>query len=349
MLVALAERAGLRERIDAMFAGERINNTEDRPALHVALRAPKGVRIKVDGHDVVPDVHHVLGRMGRFARQIRSGAWKGATGQPIRNIVNIGIGGSDLGPAMAYEALLDDSDRRLRCRFVSNVDGDDIWEATHDLDANETLFVVSSKTFTTIETITNATSARDWLLRSLPRRVRATAVAKHFVAVSTNAEKVAEFGIDTANMFGFWDWVGGRYSVDSAIGLSLMIAIGPAKFAEFLAGFRMIDEHFQKTPFERNVPVLLALLGVWYGNGPLLLAHFSFDARSFGQSVTLSEVIAVVQNVPGVLMVDVDDVVRLSGGGLDFGRLHAALPEADLAAELLTLSPTQLHALQVKP
>lgn len=266
LLVALAQRSGLQERIDAMFAGAPINTTENRSVLHVALRSPRGTRIEVDGRDVVADVHRVLAKMGGFARKVRSGGWTGATGRPIRNIVNIGIGGSDLGPAMAYAALLDDSDRRLHCRFVSNVDGDDIWEATHDLDPEETLVIVCSKTFTTVETITNASSARAWLLRGLPRSVRKTAVAKHFVAVSTNAEKVAEFGIDPSNMFGFWDWVGGRYSVDSAIGLSLMIAIGSTKFGQFLDGFHTIDEHFRTTPFARNVPVLMGLLGVWYGN-----------------------------------------------------------------------------------
>jgi glucose-6-phosphate isomerase len=261
LLVAVAERAGLRERLDAMWAGEHINVTEDRAVLHVALRAPAGTSITTDGHDVVPDVHEVLDRMGVFAEAVRSGEWIGHTGRRIRTIVNIGIGGSDLGPAMAYQALLDGSDRALACRFVSNVDGSDIWEATHDLDPAETLFIVSSKTFTTLETITNATSARDWLLAALGDPA---AVAKHFVAVSTNADKVREFGIDTANMFGFWDWVGGRYSYDSAIGLSLMIAIGPAAFAEMLAGFHAIDEHVRTEPFATNLPVLMGLLGVWY-------------------------------------------------------------------------------------
>jgi glucose-6-phosphate isomerase len=263
LLVALAERAGLRERIEAMFRGERINVTEDRAVLHVALRAPAGAVIEVDGRNVVPDVHEVLGRMGDFAERVRSGAWRGFTERRIRNVVNIGIGGSDLGPAMAHEALRDYADRSLRVRFVSNVDGDDIWEATADLDPEETLFIVASKTFTTIETITNATSARKWLLAKLGDDV---AVARHFVAVSTNAEEVAKFGIDTDNMFGFWDWVGGRYSVDSAIGLSAMVAIGPDGFGEMLAGFRTIDEHFRTAPFERNLPVLMGLLGVWYGN-----------------------------------------------------------------------------------
>jgi glucose-6-phosphate isomerase len=263
LLVALAERAELRDRIDAMFRGERINVTEDRAVLHVALRAAAGEVIEVDGRNVVRDVHEVLDRMATFADRVRAGDWHGFTGAPIRNVINIGIGGSDLGPAMAYEALRDVSDRARTFRFVSNVDGADVWEATHDLDPAETLFIVSSKTFTTLETLTNAGTAREWLVSGLGDEA---AVANHFVAVSTNAEKVAEFGIDTANMFGFWDWVGGRYSVDSAIGLSLMVAIGQDRFREFLAGFRSIDEHFRSMPFERNVPVLLGLLGVWYGD-----------------------------------------------------------------------------------
>ena len=263
LLFALAGRAGLRTKIDAMFSGERINVTEDRAVLHTALRAPRDAVIEVDGHNVVPDVHDVLDRMAGFARRVRDGEWRGFSDRRIRNVVNIGIGGSDLGPAMAYEALRDFSDRGIRCRFVSNVDGDDIWEATHDLDPHETLFIVASKTFTTIETITNATSARRWLLAALGDD---RAVAHHFVAVSTNAEEVAKFGIDTDNMFGFWDWVGGRYSMDSAIGLSLMVAIGPHRFGEMLAGFRAMDEHFRTAPFERNLPVLMGLLGVWYGN-----------------------------------------------------------------------------------
>ncbi|MGH2578334.1 MAG: glucose-6-phosphate isomerase, partial [Actinomycetota bacterium] len=263
LLVALAERAGLRERIDAMFAGERINVTEDRAVLHVALRAPKDEVIEVDGENVVPLVHAVLDKMASFAERVRSGEWKGHTGKRIQNVVNIGIGGSDLGPAMAYEALQDSSDRSMTFRFVSNLDGTDVFEATRDLDPEGTLFIVSSKTFTTIETLTNARTARDWLLSKLGNP---EAVANHFVAVSTNAEKVAEFGIDTANMFEFWDWVGGRYSYDSAIGLSLMIAIGPESFWEMLAGFHQMDEHFRTAPFDRNLPVLLGLLGVWYGN-----------------------------------------------------------------------------------
>jgi glucose-6-phosphate isomerase len=263
LLVALAEAAGLRARIDAMFAGERINVTEDRAVLHVALRAPRDAVIEVDGQNVVPKVHEVLDKMGAFSDRVRSGEWKGFTGRPIRNVVNIGIGGSDLGPAMAYEALQDFSDRSRTFRFVSNVDGADMWEATHDLDPEETLFVVSSKTFTTIETLTNARTARDWLLSKISDPA---AVANHFVAVSTNASEVAAFGIDPANMFEFWDWVGGRYSMDSAIGLSLMVAIGPDRFREMLAGFHVVDEHFRTTPFDRNLPVLLGLIGVWYRN-----------------------------------------------------------------------------------
>jgi len=262
LLVALAERAGLRERIAAMFAGERINVTEDRAVLHVALRAPEGSSILVDGHDVVPEVHAVLARMRGFAEEVRSGRWLGHTGRPIRNVVNLGIGGSDLGPAMAYEALRAWSDRSRTFRFVSNVDGADIAEATRDLDPAETLFIVCSKTFTTIETLTNARTARAWLLDALGDQA---AVGRHFVAVSTNAAKVAEFGIDPANMFEFWDWVGGRYSYPSAIGLSLTVAIGPDRFDQLLAGFHAMDEHFRTTaPLERNLPVLLGLLGVWY-------------------------------------------------------------------------------------
>jgi glucose-6-phosphate isomerase len=263
LLVAVAERAGLRERIEAMWAGEHINVSEDRAVLHVALRAPAGTTITTEGHNVVPDVHAVLDKMSTFANAVRNGEWLGYTGKPIKSVVNIGIGGSDLGPAMAYQALVNDGDRSITCRFVSNVDGNDIWEATHDLDPAETLVVISSKTFTTLETITNAKSAREWLLAGLHDDA---AVAKHFVAVSTNAEKVAEFGIDTDNMFGFWDWVGGRYSYDSAIGLSLMISIGPDNFREMLAGFRAIDEHVRSAPFDQNLPVLMGLIGVWYYN-----------------------------------------------------------------------------------
>jgi glucose-6-phosphate isomerase len=261
LLLALAQERGVAERRDAMFAGEKINVTENRAVLHVALRAPKDERIEVDGEDVVPMVHEVLDRMSDFAHRIRSGEWKGQTGKPIRNVVNIGIGGSDLGPVMAYEALRYYSQRDLTFRFVSNVDGTDIAEATRDLDPEETLFVVSSKTFTTLETLTNAKSAREWLLAKLEDEA---AVAKHFVAVSTNADEVSKFGIDTENMFGFWDWVGGRYSMDSAIGLSTMLAIGPENFRRLLAGFHAMDEHFRTAPFERNLPVLLALLTVWY-------------------------------------------------------------------------------------
>ncbi len=261
LLLALARRAGLRERIEAMFAGERINVTEDRAVVHVALRAPRGTRIEVDGRDVVPEVHEVLDRMGAFADRVRSGVWTGHTGERLRAVVNIGIGGSDLGPKMAVEALRDHTDRSMTYRFVSNVDGADIAEATRDLDPATTLFIISSKTFGTIETLTNAGSARDWLVAGLGDD---RAVARHFVAVSTAEEKVRAFGIDPANMFGFWDWVGGRYSMDSAIGLSLMIAIGPDAFRAMLAGFHDIDEHFRTEPLERNVPVLMGLLGVWY-------------------------------------------------------------------------------------
>jgi glucose-6-phosphate isomerase len=263
LLVGLAEECGVAERRDAMFAGERINVTEDRAVLHVALRAPTGATIEVDGENVVPKVHEVLDRMSDFAERVRSGEWKGHTGKRIRNVVNIGIGGSDLGPVMAYEALRHYAQRDLTFRFVSNVDGTDIAEATRDLDPEETLFIVSSKTFTTLETITNATTARDWLLAALGDDA---AVAKHFVAVSTNADEVSGFGIDTANMFGFWDWVGGRYSMDSAIGLSTMIAIGPDNFRAMLAGFHAIDEHFRTAPLERNLPALMGLLTVWYGD-----------------------------------------------------------------------------------
>jgi len=260
LLVALAERAGVRRRTEAMFRGDRINVTEGRPVLHVALRAPRDVVIEVDGHDVVPDVHAVLDRMDDLARRVRSGEWTGVTGRRIRNVVNIGIGGSDLGPAMAYRALRDVADPRLTVRFVSNVDGTDIADAVAGLDAAETLFIVSSKTFTTIETLTNARSAREWLVGALGD---ADAVRHHFVAVSTNAEEVAAFGIDTTDMLGFWDWVGGRYSMDSAIGLSLAIAIGPELFRDMLAGFRLMDEHFRTAPLEANMPVVLGLLGLW--------------------------------------------------------------------------------------
>jgi len=264
LLVALARAVDLEGRLAAMFAGERINVTEDRPALHTALRLPRERRLEVDGRDVVRDVHDVLDRMAEFALQVRRGSWTGQTGRRIRNVINIGIGGSDLGPAMATEALAHYRERSMRFRFVSNIDGTDLREATIDLDPAETLFIVASKTFTTLETLTNARSARDWLLAGLGAGEEA--VAKHFVAVSTNAGKVREFGIDTRNMFEFWDWVGGRYSVDSAIGLPLMVAIGPADFREFLDGFHSVDEHVRSTPLDRNLPVLMGLLGIWYGN-----------------------------------------------------------------------------------
>jgi glucose-6-phosphate isomerase len=264
LLLQLAEQSGLRARIDAMFGGEKINASEKRAVLHVALRAPKGQSILVDGEDVVLQVHTMLDRMGDFSNRVRSGAWHGHTGKPICNIVNIGIGGSDLGPVMAYEALKHYSDRAMTFRFVSNVDGTDFAEATRDLDPAETLFIISSKTFTTLETMTNATSARNWSLAGLGGDEKS--IAKHFVAVSTNAKEVTKFGIDTANMFGFWDWVGGRYSMDSAIGLSTMLAIGPDNFRAMLGGFHEIDEHFRTVPFERNLPVLMGLLAIWYNN-----------------------------------------------------------------------------------
>ena len=277
LLIELAEQSGLRARIDAMFRGEKINITENRAVLHVALRAPKGASIVVDGRNVVPEVHAVLDKMADFANRVRTGQWKGHSGKRIRNIVNIGIGGSDLGPVMAYEALKYYSDRAMTFRFVSNVDGTDFVEATRDLDAAETMFIVSSKTFTTLETMTNAQSAREWSLRGLGGDAKA--VAKHFVAVSTNGEKVAEFGIDTANMFEFWDWVGGRYSMDSAIGLSTMLAIGPDHFQAMLEGFHAIDEHFRTAPFGRNLPVLMGLLGVWYNDffGAQTVAVLPYD------------------------------------------------------------------------
>jgi glucose-6-phosphate isomerase len=262
LLLGLAEETSLRSRIDAMFRGEKINITEKRAVLHVALRAPREAFIVVDGDNVVPQVHAVLDKMAGFANRVRSGEWKGHTGKRIKNVINIGIGGSDLGPVMAYEALRHYSERSMTFRFVSNVDGIDFVEATHDLDPAETLFIVSSKTFTTLETMTNAQSARDWSLKGLGGDAKA--VAKHFVAVSTNAEKVSAFGIDTANMFGFWDWVGGRYSMDSAIGLSTMIAIGPDNFRAMLDGFHEMDEHFRTAPLEKNLPVLMGLLSVWY-------------------------------------------------------------------------------------
>src|SRR3954464_3021872 len=302
LLVELAEQSGLRERIDAMFAGEHINITEDRAVLHVALRAPRGATITADGTNVVPEVHAVLDRMAAFAQSIRSGEWTGHTGKRIRNVVNIGIGGSDLGPVMAYEALRHYSARELTFRFVSNIDGTDFAEATRDLDPAETLFIVASKTFTTLETMTNARTAREWALAGLGGDE--AAIARHFAAVSTNAEKVSEFGIDTENMFGFWDWVGGRYSMDSAVGLSTMIAIGADGFRELLAGFHAIDEHFRTTPFARNLPALMGLLTVWYADffGAETVAVLPYDQylkpfpaypqhrtmESNGKSVTLA-------------------------------------------------------------
>ncbi len=276
LLFALAEEAGLRARIDAMFAGEKINATERRAVLHVALRAPRTASIVVDGENVVPGVHEVLDKMADFARRVRDGSWKGHTGKRIRNLINVGIGGSDLGPVMAYEALRHYSDRGLTMRFVSNVDGTDFAEATRDLDPAETLFIISSKTFTTLETMTNAHTARKW---SVGARADERAVARHFVAVSTNAAEVAKFGIDTQNMFGFWDWVGGRYSMDSAIGLSTMVAIGPENFRAMLAGFHAIDEHFRTAPFERNLPVIMGLLAVWYNDffGAQTVGVFPYD------------------------------------------------------------------------
>lgn len=276
LLLALANASGVRERTEAMFGGEKINVTEKRAVLHVALRAPRDQQIIVDGENVVPAVHAVLDKMADFSNRITGGEWKGFTGKRIRNVINIGIGGSDLGPVMAYEALRHYSQRDMTFRFVSNVDGTDFVEATRDLDPAETLFIISSKTFTTIETMTNARSARDWSLKTLGDN---KAVARHFVAVSTNAEEVSKFGIDTANMFEFWDWVGGRYSYDSAIGLSLMLAIGPDNFRQMLAGFHAMDEHFRTTPLERNLPVLLGLIGIWYNNffGAQTVAILPYD------------------------------------------------------------------------
>jgi glucose-6-phosphate isomerase len=264
LLIQLAQEAGLRERMEAMFRGDAINVSENRAVLHIALRAPRGASIMHEARNIVPEVHAVLDRMADYADRMRSGAWKGHTGKRIRNVVNIGIGGSDLGPVMAYEALRHYSERTMTCRFVSNVDGTDFAEAVRDLDPAETLFIVSSKTFTTLETMTNARSARDWLLADMKGDERA--IARHFVAVSTNAREVEKFGIDTANMFGFWDWVGGRYSMDSAIGLSTMLAIGPDDFHAMLGGFHEMDEHFRTAPFERNLPILMGLLAVWYNN-----------------------------------------------------------------------------------
>ncbi|MEJ2474439.1 MAG: glucose-6-phosphate isomerase [Desulfobacterales bacterium] len=311
LLLQLAEEAGLRARIDAMFRGEKINVTEKRAVLHVALRAPKGHSIVVDGEDVVPQVHAVLDKMADFSNRVRSGEWKGHTGKPIRNVINIGIGGSDLGPVMAYEALRHYSRRNLTFRFISNIDGTDFAEATRDLNAEETLFIISSKTFTTLETMTNAHTARDW---SLQRLKHPASVAKHFVAVSTNAVEVAKFGIDTANMFEFWDWVGGRYSMDSAIGLSTIIAIGPKNFRAMLDGFHQMDEHFRTSPFERNLPVLVGLLTLWYNNffGTQTMAVLPYEQylkrfpaylqqltmESNGKSVTLDGTEVVCQTGP---------------------------------------------------
>ena len=279
LLLQLAQESELRDRIDAMFRGDNINVSENRAVLHIALRAPRGATILHEGRNVVPDVHDVLDRMADFSKRVRRGDWKGQTGKRNRNVINIGIGGSDLGPVMAYEALKHYSDRDMTFRFVSNVDGTDFAEAVRDLDPTETLFIVSSKTFTTLETMTNARTAREWLLAGVPGEVGA--IAKHFVAVSTNAKEVAKFGIDTANMFGFWDWVGGRYSMDSAIGLSTMIAIGPAGFRSMLDGFHEMDEHFRTTPFERNLAVLMGLIGVWNINFRKLptLAVLPYDDR----------------------------------------------------------------------
>jgi glucose-6-phosphate isomerase len=311
LLLALAKVAGVEDRRDAMFAGERINVTEDRSVLHTALRRPAGERLMVDGTDVVAEVHEVLGRMADFALRVRDGVWTGFTGRRIRNVVNIGIGGSDLGPAMATEALRFYSDRSMRFRFVSNVDGTDLRDAVIDLDPAETLFIVSSKTFTTIETLTNATSARDWLLGTLGDPA---AVAKHFVAVSTNGDKVRDFGIDTANMFGFWDWVGGRYSMDSAIGLSLMVAVGPDDFREMLAGFHAMDDHFRQAPLDQNLPVLMALLGIWYGN------FFGFESHAvLPYSQELSRFPAYLQQLD---MESNGKSVRLDGTRVD----HATGP-----------------------
>lgn len=311
LLVELAEECGLRAKIDAMFRGARINTTEDRAVLHVALRAPRGAVIEVDGVNVVPEVHAVLDRMAAFAAQVRAGDWAGFTGKPVRNLVNIGIGGSDLGPVMAYEALKHYSDRNLTVRFVSNVDGSDFAEATRDLDPAETLFIVASKTFTTLETMTNARTARAWLLGALGDEA---AVARHFVAVSTNAAEVAKFGIDTANMFGFWDWVGGRYSMTSAIGLSTMIALGPERYRELLDGFHAMDEHFRTAPFAGNLPALHGLLTIWYANffGVETVAILPYDQylkrfpaylqqltmESNGKSVTLAGAPVAYQTGP---------------------------------------------------
>ncbi len=351
LLLKLAEESGLKPRIKAMFSGEKINITENRAVLHTALRAPKGAKIFVDGKNVVPEVHAVLDKMAAFSNRVRSGAWKGHTGKRIKNLVNIGIGGSDLGPVMAYEALKHYSDRSLTFRFVSNVDGIDFVEATHDLDPAETLFIVSSKTFTTQETMTNAESARDWLLKGLGGDVKA--VAKHFVAVSTNAEKVSAFGIDTANMFGFWDWVGGRYSMDSAIGLSTMLAIGPENFRALLAGFHEMDEHFRTAPFAKNLPVLMGLLSVWNNDffGAETVAVLPYEnylkrfpaylqqltMESNGKHVTLARQKSELSNLPDLLgragherpafVLSIDS----SRHAIDSVRLHRVRPRAHAA------------------
>jgi glucose-6-phosphate isomerase len=309
LLLALARAAGVEGRRAAMFRGDRINVTENRAVLHTALRLPRNEHLVVDGAEVVPGVHAVLDRMAAFADRVRSGAWTGHTGSRIRNVVNIGIGGSDLGPAMATEALRNYSERSMRFRFVSNVDGTDLREAVIDLDPAETLFIVSSKTFTTLETLSNARSARDWLLKGLDGAT--DAVAKHFVAVSTNAEQVKAFGIDTANMFEFWDWVGGRYSMDSAIGLSLMVAIGPDDFREVLAGFRAMDVHFQTAPLDQNLPVLMALLGIWYAN------FFGFDTHAvLPYSQELARFPAYLQQLD---MESNGKSVRLDGSRVTYG------------------------------
>jgi glucose-6-phosphate isomerase len=352
-LVALAEACGLRGRIDAMFRGEAINVSERRPALHVALRAPRTASIMVDGQDVVPAVHHVLDRMSEFATRLRDGKWTGHTGRPIKNVVNIGIGGSDLGPVMAYEALRHYSRRDLTLRFVSNVDGTDFAEATRDLDPAETLFIVASKTFTTLETLTNARTAREWTLRALGDE---RAVAKHFVAVSTSALEVAKFGIDPDSMFGFADWVGGRYSMDSAIGLSTMIALGPERFREMLAGFQAMDEHFRTAPFARNLPVLMGLLTIWYADffGAETVGVFPYDhylrrfpaylqqltMESNGKSVTLEgapvdyETSPIYWGEPGT-----------NGQHSFFQLLHQGTPlvPCDLIAFCRTLNPLGRH------
>ena len=307
-LVALAEQAGLRERTAAMFAGEHINVTEDRAVLHTALRLPRDATLVVDGQDVVRDVHEVLDRMGAFTDRVRSGAWTGATGQRIRTVVNIGIGGSDLGPVMAYEALKAYADAGLECRFISNIDPTDLYAKTHDLDPATTLFVIVSKTFGTQETLTNATEARNWLLAGLGGDE--SAVAKHFVAVSTNAQRVADFGIDTENMFGFWDWVGGRYSLPSAVGLSVMLAIGKERFAEMLAGYHAVDEHFRTAPLEQNVPALLGLLNVWYDT---FLGAQSHAVLPYSQY--LHRFAAYLQQLT---MESNGKHVRLDGSGVDF-------------------------------